>query len=79
MAGLELTTISKPNNIKRTIIGMSHQRLFDQKKPNNSPTTPKLEDMLRRNAFIVKILLINIYPVLLIISSNKGFVYKMIQ
>lgn len=44
---------SSPKSNNTVTIGMSHQSLRAHKKLSNSPTTPKLDDILRKNVFIL--------------------------
>jgi hypothetical protein len=46
---------SNPKSNRTATIGISHQSLRFHKNDNNSPTTPKLDDMLRIKFFILAI------------------------
>jgi hypothetical protein len=43
---------NRPKTSSKVTIGMSHQRLRAHKKESNSPTTPKLDDIERKNTFM---------------------------
>jgi hypothetical protein len=51
----EAKMINNPKIIRTTIIGISHQSLRCHKNLNNSPTTPKLDVMLRMKLFMLTI------------------------
>jgi hypothetical protein len=51
----EAKTSNNPKTIRTTTIGISHQSLRCHKNFNNSPTTPKLDVMLRMKLFILTI------------------------
>lgn len=43
---------NNPNSNNTVTIGMSNQSLRAHNKESNSPTTPKLDDILRKKAFM---------------------------
>ena len=53
----------RPKSSKIASIGNNHQRLRRQRKPNNSPTTWRLEAMLRKNFFIPRLSLPDDKPI----------------
>jgi hypothetical protein len=43
---------NSPKSNSTVIIGINHQSFRAQRKDSNSPTTPRFDDMLRKNVFI---------------------------